>query len=440
MSDSPSIRPVVLIVTSLLTFLVGVFIGTRLSGGGPAMAEGSGEQAVSAADARERDAGSAMEASRAAGLEPSAEVEAAVAAGALSPESAELDAFLKFSQMDALGAAQEALAETNDLEKMSKLALLLSTASSEDMPEIAALIRDNRNDYERMQQMGMLYYAWGRVDAPSAVAFAEAQGGRHSGMATSVALSSWASLDPANARAWVEGQEDPSQYQRGLLIGWSENNPMQALQYLSQQDGNADLMNRWTAPQVARNLVAARGVMALDDLAAMPANRNREALLDRLADELGETQPAAAAARLANIDDPEILRTAVPEVAEEWAQNDPQAAIDFVSEYKDNPELYARAMADVIEEWAERDPYEAGKYLNEQPASPELDRSVAEYSREVADVDPVGAMSFAVSVNDDRLRADTIRRVARDWQRRDKEAYQAWAEANPEFAPENSGD
>jgi hypothetical protein len=142
---------------------------------------------------------------------------------------------------------------------------------------------------------------------------------------------------------------------------------------------------------------------------------------------------------LANIDDPSILRTAVPEVAQEWAQNDPKAAIQFVGEYKDDPELYGRAMAEVIEEWAERDPYEAGQYLNAQPASPELDRSVAEYSREVADVDPEGAMSFAISVNDERLREDTIRRVARNWQRSSPEDYQVWAEANPEIAPSSTG-
>lgn len=433
MSDSPSVRPVVLIVTCVLALLVGVFIGTRINGGDSTIAYMSAKDAVSAASGMEREDDSALEPIRRSGLEQSAEVQAGVA---LSPGSAELNAFLKFSQMDPLGATEEALAEANNLERISKLALLLSGVSSEDMAGIADLLSSNRNGFERMQEMGMLYYAWGRIDAPSAVTFAEAQGGRAAGMATSVALSSWASLDPGSARAWVEASENPGNYQRGLLIGWSENNPLQALQYLSQQGDNESLMNRWTAPQVARNLIAERGVMAFDDLAAMPASGNREQLLSRLADELGETDPVAAANHLSSINDPEILKTAVPEVAKEWAQNNPKAAIEFVSEYKQGqPELYARAMAEVIEEWAERDPYEAGLYLNDQPASPELDRSVAEYSREAAKIDPIGAMSFAVSVNDDGLRADTIRRVAREWERSDKEAYQVWVDANPEIAP-----
>lgn len=437
MTTSSASRPVVLIGACALTLALGVFIGFRLSGGDSAMASTFSEDSAKTVASGGKDVGSSSDLAL-AGMQISPDLEASAAAGTLSSEMADLQEFLQLSQMDPLSAAQEALAEKNNLERISKLALLLSEAESEDMPAIVAMLRENRNDYERMQQMSMLYYAWGRSDAPSAVAFAEVQGGRHAGMATTIAMSSWASFDPSEASAWVEGQENPEGYKRGLLIGWSESNPMQALQYLSEQDGDSGVMNRWSAPQMARNLVAARGVMALDDLAAMPATKNREALLDRLADELGETQPAAAAARLANIGDPSILKTAVPEVAQEWAQSDPRAAVEFVNDYKEDTNLYARAMAEVIEEWAERDPYEAGKYLNEQPASPELDRSVAEYSREVADVDPVGAMSFAVSVNDDRLRADTIRRVARDWQRSEPEAYKDWVKANPDYAPQSS--
>lgn len=346
-----------------------------------------------------------------------------------------LDAFLRKSQTNPLAAAQEALSMSNDLDRISKLALMLAQASSEDMPAIAELISSESHGFERMQQMGMLYYAWGQVDAPSAVAHAEAEGGRHAGMAVATALSSWASLDPAAARAWVEASEDPNRYQTGLLLGWSEANPMAALQYLGQQGTEANLINRWTAPQFARNLVGQRGVLALDDIAAMPASRNRNELLERLAGELSEIDLLAATRRLDSIDDPEVLSATVPDFAQELARKDPQAALQFASKYEDNPDLYARAMAEAIEEWAEKDPYEAGLYLNEQPASPALDRAVAEYSREAARVDPDAAMTFAISVQDDGLRADTIRRVAQDWSRSSPDGYAAWAEANPEIAP-----
>lgn len=431
MNTSSSVRPIVLIGACLLTLLVGVFIGSKMADNGSVAAEAS-VAASNSESAGERGWGQSIRQERSEQAMSGMEV---ANAGSLSPQAVAIDQYLQMSQIDPLGAAQEALSATNNLERISKLALLLSQASSEDMAGIEELISSSSNDFERMQQMGMLYYAWGQVDAPAAVAYAEAQGGRRAEMATSVALSSWASLDPASARAWVEGSENPTRYQRGLLIGWSENNPLQALQYISEQSDESQLMNRWTAPQVANNLIKSRGEMAIDDLAAMPASRNRNELLKRLADELGETNPEGAASRLSSIDDPDILKTAVPEVAQEWAQNDPAAAVDFVNKYKENTDLYARAMAEVIEEWAERDPYEAGLYLNEQPASPELDRSVAEYSREAVKVDPEGAMSFAVSVNDDRLRTDTINRVARDWKRASPEAYAVWAEANPEIAP-----
>lgn len=440
MKNSSAFRPSVLMGASLITLLLGVFIGFQLADRGADAGQVSSERTLSTVKAKsDRMIELEVGASSRLGAELTAD-ELEAEGGLLNPKLVELDEFLRMGQMDPLAAAEEALSASNDLERISKLALLLASASSEDMPGIAELITSQSNDYDRMQQMGMLYYAWGRVDAPAAVAYAEEQGGRHAGMATAVALSSWASLDPSSARVWVEGQENPSRYQRGLLIGWSEKNPLQALQYIAGLGEESDLMDRWAAPQIARNLISARGVMALDDLAAMPATQNRRELLERLADELGETDPAGAALRLASIKDTEILRTAVPEVAQEWARNDPQAAVEFVSNYKDNTEVYTRAMAEAIEEWAERDPYEAGVYLNSLPASPELDRSVAEYSREVARVDPDGAMSFAVSVNDARLRADTIRRVARDWERSSPEAYAAWAAANPEVAPTDNND
>jgi|GEM_PF-3249958 len=434
MSDTPTIRPVVLIGACSLTLLVGVLIGSSLAGGDSESGDRLERSTASALDSRENNLPEPG-AGREAGTMLSTDPNASEAAARMSPEMADLNAFLQLTQMDPLSAAQEALNESNDLDRISKLALLLAEASPEVMPELADLISNTRNDYERMQQMGMLFYAWGRIDAPAAVTYSESMGGRVAGMTTAVALSSWASLDPGSARAWVDGMENPERYQRGLMMGWSENNPLQALQYLSEQSADSNIMNRWTSAEVSRNLVAQRGVMAIDDLASLPASRNRQELLERLANELGETQPAAAAARLANINDPEVLKTAVPEVAEGWAQDDPEAAVAFVTDYKENEQVYGRAMAKVIEEWAERDPYEAGQFLNEQPASPELDRSVAEYSREVAKIDPAGAMSFAVSVNDEKLRSDTIRRVARDWKRASLEEYTAWEKANPGIVP-----
>lgn len=433
MSQAPFTRPVVLLLACIISLLVGALIGNRFGAGADAR-----KPTFRAGYSAPQISPNALEGSPSATAEAAAELENAPAVS-LPPKLERLSAFLELSEQAPLVAAEEALATANDLDRISKLALLLAGAKSEDMPEIAELITAQRNGFEEMQQLSMLYYAWGRLDAPTAVAHAEQQGGRRSGMAVGVTLSSWASLDPASARAWVDSMENPERYQSGLLTGWSEHSPLQALQYLSAQGRESNLMNRWVAPSMARNLVAERGVMALDDLAALPTSRNRNQLLEQLADELGQTQPEAAAARLTQIDDPEVLKTAVPEVAQEWAQDDPQAALAFVNKFTDNTELYSEAMAEVVEEWAEREPYEAGKYLNEQPSTPVMDRSVAEYSREVAQVDPEAAMSFAVSVYDEKLRADTIHRVARDWKRLDSQAYQAWVDANPELAPKAKG-
>lgn len=433
MKKSPSFSLWSLIAGCVLALTLGIFLGSRLTE--PSAVAPPVERILAANSDKPEVAAGPSVSSEPEGKTPGTQTDAfSEAAPQLNSQIAELNAFLERGRIDPIASVEEALAMSNDLERTAHLALMLAQAEPEDMLEIADLISGQSNGFEQMRQMGMVYYAWGRTDAPSAVAFAETQGGRRSGMGVGIALSSWASLDPSAARGWVDASENPDRYRQGLLVGWSETDPAGALRYMSAQ-ASGDLMNRWTAPQFVRNLIDARGVFALDDISAMPASGNRNELLERLAGELTENDLLAATQRLTTITDPAVLRAAVPEFAQEMARNNPTAALEFMANYADNPEIYARGMAEAIEEWAERDPYEAGRYLNDQPASPVLDRAVAEYSREAARVDPEGAMSFAISVNDDEMRSDTIRRVARDWSRSAPEDYAIWAADNPEIAP-----
>ncbi|WP_309398455.1 hypothetical protein [Cerasicoccus maritimus] len=423
---------IISLVWALVALVVGVVIGYSLSSGDAP----TGETQV-VASAPKKDALAATKAREASFAvdEVTGEEQLAEMVTEEDVRIAAFQEYLALSQAQPLKAAREALQSTNDLERMMKLSMLLEGASADDLPAIAEIIQEESDGWQRMQQMGMLYYAWGRVDAPSAVAYAETQGGRAAGMGVTAALSSWARVDPSAARFWVEESEDPGRYRRGLLIGWSESDPTGALQYVSAQEGEGSMLDRWSGRQFARNLVNARGVLALDDVAAMSNNETRRELLERIGSELGENDPASAAARLSRIEDADILRSTIPQLAQQWAQDDPVAAIEFVSQYQSDPSIYQHAMAEAIEEWAERDPYSAGNYLNEQPPSPELDRAVAEYSREAARVDPDAAMTYAMSVNDDGMRSQAVQQVARQWNRNAPEAYAKWAADNPEIAP-----
>lgn len=422
---------IISVVWALVALVIGVVIGYSLSpddapAGEPVVAATPKKNAPAAAKSSEDM------------LTSDDVADEALLAEAVTEEDLRLAAFEEFlalSQSQPLKAAREALESGNDLERMMKLSMLLEGASADDLPSIAEIIQSESDGWERMQQMGMLYYAWGRVDAPGAVAYAETQEGRAAAMGVTAALSSWARVDPAAASFWVEESEDPGRYRRGLLIGWSESDPIGALQFVAAQEGDGSVLDRWSGAQFARNLVKSRGVLALDDVASMPNNRTRQELLERLGNELGESDPVAASTRLARIEDAEILRSTVPQLAQQWAQDDPVSAIEFVSKYRSDASIYQHAMAEVIEEWAERDPYSAGNYLNEQPASPELDRAVAEYSREAARVDPDAAMTYALSVNDDGMRSRAVQQVARQWNRNAPEAYAKWAADNPEIAP-----
>lgn len=75
---------------------------------------------------------------------------------------------------------------------------------------------------------------------------------------------------------------------------------------------------------------------------------------------------------------------------------------------------------------SQRDEVAASEYLAKMDASPVRDSAVQGFATELSRKDPESAATWATTIDDPELRAETVSRVARDWMRSDRAAAEAW--------------
>jgi len=64
--------------------------------------------------------------------------------------------------------------------------------------------------------------------------------------------------------------------------------------------------------------------------------------------------------------------------------------------------------------------------LNHRPAGPELDSALSVYASTVSNEDAGAAMEWAISISQEKLQQQTIRKVGQEWYRQDKDAVEVW--------------
>ena len=81
----------------------------------------------------------------------------------------------------------------------------------------------------------------------------------------------------------------------------------------------------------------------------------------------------------------EYARTAVTQIAERWAESDPQAVIDWAANL---PEATQQSVfSEAFDEWTERDEVAASEFLAKMEASPVRDSAVQGFATELSKKD-----------------------------------------------------
>jgi hypothetical protein len=126
-----------------------------------------------------------------------------------------------------------------------------------------------------------------------------------------------------------------------------------------------------------------------------------------------EFQPDQAAAAAAAMTDPELRNQALHGIIGGWAEADPSALVQFMTQLPPDGEK-GSMVSQALQRWAKVDPQAASEWMNSADTGPEMDQGVAA----VASMDslkPDVAIGWAESVVDPKLRSETLVTVLRNW-------------------------
>ncbi len=317
------------------------------------------------------------------------------------------------SDEDSLSVA-DLVGEKDPIRRTEILAELLRSLDKENAREtFKALLGEEqrkRSDSE-MHELGLVLRAWGRLDGKVAMEDAQTllaenpakvDGKRNkigkkdkwdAGLLGS-ALEGWASQDLQGASAYVDAVEDKGDqlsYRKHLVESLLAKGPEQAMAYI--QGLPEDDRSRARYVSMVANDVLDKGIDgAITWVDSLPE---------------------------------ELRGGAMNEIAAAYAREDLDGAIVWATENADDMQAN-KALAKVTGRWASLDPRAASEYLAALPASVGKDSAVEGFATRLASEDPASAAVWATTIQDERLRARTVYRIAQSWSRSDEEAARTW--------------
>lgn len=267
---------------------------------------------------------------------------------------------------------------------------------------------------------------------------AQISGARQQRSTINSILRIWAGQDGQAALAWYSDTSSDlplalrEERLQSILAGYSSSDARGALAYVAAMDNQTSTARRLQLSayqSVFDGLVESGRVnLALDTLNNSIDDPSMRADLHlSLIQSWAGQNPLEVARYLEGLEG-ELPANAHATLVRAWAELDPAQAAAHVSNLGAEHPDFGRATATVVAQWTQYDIAGPGEWLNTLPASPEVDRSVAIYTARAAREDPEGAMSWAASIQNDRLRSHMMERVAGEWRQVDPTAFDAFME------------
>jgi len=329
------------------------------------------------------------------------------------------------------GSAAEweaALKNPDPLQRMTRLAALMSSLTKETAPQAAEVFKRLRGEAGGSQyesEHRHFLRAWGRLDGQAALAHSFGPEGKVNSTSESLAaLAGWAQAAPVAARAWLESQEPgevSTNLALGLIDGWALHDFDAAAAYAAS-------LPRSTVRDQFRSLLLQR---ALDSggtpgaqrwFASIPDDPHNQLYKQRAFDELiaamMKRDPSGAAAWIAGMGRQQFMGgDALPEVAARLAASSPADALRWLEGLgqgegeaaQKTHEAYSR----VLDQWSQTDLNAAGTWLQSQSAHPAYSQMAGTHAQRLAATDTAGAFAWADSIPDDATRTAARESVAR---------------------------
>jgi hypothetical protein len=295
--------------------------------------------------------------------------------------------------------------EVDPIKRNRLFAELLEKLNPENIQAAVEAMREGGLDPSNYRDMGLLTYAWGKMDPEKAMAYASEIGGRGQPFVTSSVLSGWASENPKAAMEWFRSQEvngfEKNIMARGLFEG------------IVQKDVNmaAEMAAAETDPELKGQFYDAIGRQQIKD-AGLEATRK---WIDGMI-------------ASGNVD-PGFLAGTVEQVADRLANENPKGVIDWAMALPQG-RAQENALEEGIQAWARVDPTATSEYLAAMPASEAKDGAVQDFARVIVREDPKSAIAWAASISDPERRERALVRTAQEWHQQDAAAASTWAQTS----------
>jgi hypothetical protein len=209
----------------------------------------------------------------------------------------------------------------------------------------------------------------------------------------------------------------------GLVRGWAATDLEGANQYVIEMKGGDEVGK---LVKILADEYYKRGFGEASSWAEqLKDTKLKEAAFSSLSRGLSRDQPERISSWLETHADKGYAVKAFENLGKRWSETDPEAAINFFSDLPSG-KTQEIGVKSVIGNWAKKDPLTAGQWLNNRPAGAELDSALSVYASTVSNEDGGMAMEWAISISQEKLQQQTIRKVGQQWYRQDKAAVDLW--------------
>jgi hypothetical protein len=323
-----------------------------------------------------------------------------------------------------------ATSHPSPIKRAYAFAELLDSLTPENVEEIVEAMRE-ADDRGEEQWRGLLY-AWGAMNGEAAIAYAEEnmREDEEKQEFLSRALTGWASAQPSQAKAWVEGLEDENEkgrYRWSLVSGMADTDIATATLYAMERQEAGDTQSWRYMQMISEEQLRQSSVQQSVQWAeSLPAGDLKASAMQRVAEGYVDKDPEGAAKWATNLIDGPYASKVIPEVSDEWAERDAPATIAWL-ETLEAGEAKTAGMSAALAEWVKRgDPMEASKYLAAMPKSEERDSAVGGFAQILARSDPEAAVTWAETIGNDKVRSETLVDAGRAWLRLDPATATDW--------------
>ena len=308
--------------------------------------------------------------------------------------------FSRWGEVDPVGA----LEHTNSMGMGGMFAkpTVLRSWASVDPVNAAKYYTDNPSEFATMggrrgpgssSGAEVIAREWAKLDPDAALAWANSLEGSDKGSALVSVVSEMAVKDPAGAAAMAAsfGEEDQNRAYREIAEQWARQDFSAAESWIGTLSGEA-----------------------------------REGALGEAIEVLAASDPAGAAAMLAQMESGRSRDRAIEDVAQAWAAESPAKAAEWLVAQETGD--MGGAMRQVMMTWVNKDSAGALGFVESQPAGEIRDSAASTYLWMNRNGDPQQSLALAETITDEGSRDRAIGMTARRWMDEDAASARAYVE------------